>query len=212
MASSRTFAGPTSQASASAPVNGGCADDPGDLPPPYQARGGISLESSHGHSSGDKPPPDYEKSNSGSLSRTTREAASIVITQSLRLIPETALYLLGKGGQSIRNRVEDDRADFLDPSIWKFELVCLGCFEYTTQCCCLSGYPVISVEPGTLPNAKMPNKTFSYRAGLVRELGGQKPAYMASDVAHSLWPVICQWMIPIFDENRLVVLRSKALD
>jgi hypothetical protein len=122
------------------------------------------------------------------------------------------LYLLGKGGQSIRNRVEDDRTDFLDPSIWKFELVCLICFEYATQCCCLSGYPLISVEPGTLPSAKMPNKTFPYRAGLVRELGGQKPAHMASVVAHSLWPVTCQGMIPIFDENRLVVLRSKALD
>ncbi|CAH0045526.1 unnamed protein product [Clonostachys solani] len=211
MASSRTFAGPSSQASASAPVNGGSANDSGDLPPPYQARG-VSSESLHGHSSTDIPPPDYGESNSGSHSRTTREAASVANTQSLNLVPETALYLLGKGGHSIRKRVKDDRTDVLDPSIWEFELVCLVCFEYAPQCCCLLGYPVISVQPDTLPNAKMPNKTFPYRAGLVQELGGQNPAHMASVVAHSLWPVICQGMIPISDEKRLVVLRSKTLD
>lgn len=189
----------------------------------------ISLES---HGSQDAtPPPPYVKFPSSSLSGGNFGGVLPLLTRETPVTPNI-LNTQGKGKKSEtrgQDSLEDEQLwmglppsakDLLNtpkdipyhesPAALELELVCTCCFNFASECECLSRHATTVLLMSHMPWTTKPYGSFQvpeWLAGVV----GMKAAHIAAGVAHHLWPVMSLGIIPIFDKDSLVLVRSRAL-
>ncbi|KAK7217185.1 hypothetical protein V2G26_005188 [Clonostachys chloroleuca] len=189
-------------------------DSENEPPPPYQEQEDHPRHDGSG-TAPEIPPPGYPKTEVGSATKEKGKQPRVVGFDASRRppIPATAVYLLQKDEDSKKKlqATVDGFCGAPDPSMFEFELVCLLCFEYETECLCSISDPETTADPWQIPQIKKPKRSFKFPAKLATELG-DKPAHLSAAISQSLWPAITRGMIPIFNDRSLVVLRSRALE
>jgi hypothetical protein len=176
-----------------------------DLPPPY------GEHPNHR----DDPPPEYDDEKRPPINSDSKGKKPASGPIHHRPLPATASYLLGLD-------LDDTTKEFLgnphpgvpDPAIFEFELACLRCFAYVPECRCPGDSHSSYGTPWHLAEyvkSINPEKSFTYPSTLSDRIG-EKNAQLSALIAHGLWPAIVRGMIPIFSNNCLVVLKSRALD
>ncbi|SPO04030.1 uncharacterized protein DNG_06713 [Cephalotrichum gorgonifer] len=178
----------------------------GDLPPPYAER---------------TDPPKTEEKDASTHEKPRSEGAAGGVTPSKSSAelrpPQTARYLLGLEDDSEILRQAVGGHPPISPGPFEFELVCLRCWEYESECTCQSkwgkksGKPTVAIRPSSLSATKKPYGQLPVPIRLVKRIG-MRSAHLATGVAHSIWPVTCLGQIPVFSEDSLSILRSRALE
>jgi hypothetical protein len=189
-------------------------DSEKEPPPPYQEQEDHPRHDKSG-TTPEIPPPGYAKAEAKSAPTEKGKQAGVVGFDASKRppIPATAVYLLQQGEESKKKlrATVDGFCGAPDLGMFKFELVCLLCFEYETECLCSISNPKTTVDPWQISQIKKPKRSPRFLAKLATEIG-DKPAHLSAAIAQSLWPAITCGMIPIFNDHSLVVLRSRALE
>jgi hypothetical protein len=180
-----------------------------EAPPAYQSEGNPPGVEEHTV----QAPPEYDESHPPPPHPDQRAGGGLFPEDTSRLppIPYTALYLLGQDTWDTKDKARATSDATIDPGMFEFELACLFCLEYKSQCSCPTKRPRSRVESWELPRARKSIRSSIFPAKLVEEIG-EKSAHLSSAVANSLWPAIYRGMIPVVNDQCLVVLRSRALD
>ncbi|CAG9978703.1 unnamed protein product [Clonostachys byssicola] len=189
-------------------------DSEKEPPPPYQEEEDRPRSDESG-TTPEIPPPGYDKAEAKPAPKEKGKQPGVEGFDASKRppIPVTAAYLLQKDEESKKKlqATVDGFCGAPDPSMFEFEFVCLLCFEYETECLCSISDPKTTTDPWQIPQIKKPKRSLRFPAKLATEIG-DKPAHLSAAIAQSLWPAITRGMIPIFNDNSLVVLRSRALE
>lgn len=151
-------------------------------------------------------------STSGSYTATTGSDADGLGSPRLRSleIPLTARHILGVENENNLRRPRWS-SGIVDPSPFEFELVCLLCLGYASECSCAQAKPTTVMPLSALAGISKPWGTFPTPTPLAQHIGNRM-THRAGGVAHSLWPLMCLGMFPVFNRWGVSVLRSHALE
>ncbi|VUC26648.1 unnamed protein product [Clonostachys rosea] len=189
-------------------------DSEKEPPPPYEEEADCPRHDGSG-TPPIQPPPGYEKAEAKTAPTEKGKQPGVADFDASKRppIPATAAYLLQKDEESKKKlqATVDGFCGAPDPGMFEFELVCLLCFEYETECSCSIPNPKTTADPWQIPQVKKPKRPFTFPAKLATEIG-DIPAHLSAAMAQSLWPAITRGMIPIFNDQSLAVLRSRALE
>lgn len=100
---------------------------------------------------------------------------------------------------------------YADSAALELGLICTRCYHFKSECECPSGYATVAWPISRMLWAKKPYGEFpvpEWLAGTV----GMRAAHIAAGVAKCFWPIMSLGMIPIFDNESLVLVKSRALD
>lgn len=121
-------------------------------------------------------------------------------------LPPSAKDLLGLEPSPI-----NPRSRYMDSAALELELICTCCFCFESECDCPCGYATTVLPVSCMPWTKKPYGAFPVPEWLASTIS-MRAAHAAAGVANCFWPVMLLGAIPIFDQDSLVLVRSRALD
>lgn len=122
-------------------------------------------------------------------------------------LPPSAKDLLGVEASPIPY----PQSRYADSAALELELICIRCFHFESECECPSGYATVVWTMSRTPWAKKPYGEFPVPEWLASTVS-MRTAHIAAGVANCFWPIMSLGMIPIFDNESLVLVKSRALD